>query len=361
MVAKKRKSKRLTTKRRVLIDKKKREAIKKQKKLLKTQKSKRTPPSVLRTDEEIKTLEEIKKGAEQRQKEFEERHKEKSNEDNSFKSYMKHVNSVIAQSDVIFQILDARDPLGSRNEEIECKICSAGKKLVLILNKIDLVPKHIVNEWHILLKNEFPTLIFHRDFNKAEIFSLLKNYCRSADGEMKITVGIVGYPNVGKSTFINKLMRSDDCCNTGKQAGITKTVHTLNLENNIKLLDTPGVVFNKNMTLSNVLRMAVDLDSVNVYSYTNELLELLDKIEVCVFYRIEEFKDTTEFLKLLAQRFKMVKKKGSLDTEEAAKKFLRDFASGKISFYSVPQKREADFLGESKICANSSFAFVFKS
>ena len=65
-------------------------------------------------------------------------------------------------ADVVLQVLDARDPMGCRSAQVERAIVAAGarKKLVLVLNKIDLVPKEIVEKWVKYLRNEFPTLAF---------------------------------------------------------------------------------------------------------------------------------------------------------------------------------------------------------
>lgn len=62
--------------------------------------------------------------------------------------------------DICFQVLDARDPLGSRNRNVEESVLNAGKRLVLLLNKIDLVPKENVKKWLMYLRRQSPTIAF---------------------------------------------------------------------------------------------------------------------------------------------------------------------------------------------------------
>ena len=80
--------------------------------------------------------------------------------DNSKKAYFKEFKKVVEEADVILEILDARDPLGCRTKHIEDMILSSQKRVILILNKIDLVPREVVQEWLKYLRNEFPTVAF---------------------------------------------------------------------------------------------------------------------------------------------------------------------------------------------------------
>lgn len=132
------------------------------------------------------------------------------------------------------------------------------------------MPKENVEQWLKYLRNEYPTIAFkastqhQRDnlgqsnvstdaastkmLNSAEclgadsLVKLLKNYCRNVNIKTSITVGIVGYPNVGKSSVINSLKRSK-VCGVGSTPGFTKVAQQITLDKNIKLLDCPGIVF----------------------------------------------------------------------------------------------------------------------
>lgn len=208
-----------------------------------------------------RNLESLQKDAMKRGKEFEKKEtlKENSQSDaysgrkleGSLKAYYKEFKKVVDASDVVLEVLDARDPMGCRCTQVEESVMSSGvnKKLVLILNKIDLVPREIVDKWLKYLRNEFPTVAFkastqaqkqnlHQSKVSASLASgdlltssacigadtllkLLGNYCRNKDIKTAITVGIVGFPNVGKSSIINSLKRCK-ACTVGATPGVTK-------------------------------------------------------------------------------------------------------------------------------------------
>ena len=78
----------------------------------------------------------------------------------SKRAYIKALKEVIEQADVVCEVLDARDPMSCRNIEMEHQIVSAGKKLVLILNKIDLISAENARAWLARLRDEHPTVLF---------------------------------------------------------------------------------------------------------------------------------------------------------------------------------------------------------
>ena len=192
--------------------------------------------------------------------------------DNSRKAYFREFKKVLENADVVLEILDARDPLGTRTRHVERMIMDSGlnKKIILVLNKVDLVPRDNIEQWLKHLRNEYPAVAFksstqsqRRNLGRVNVsaeeaaehmmsgseclgadalMALLKNYCRSAHIKTAITVGIIGYPNVGKSSVINSLARAK-VCGVGSTPGFTKVAQQITLDKNIKLLDCPGIVF----------------------------------------------------------------------------------------------------------------------
>jgi nuclear GTP-binding protein len=140
----------------------------------------------------------------------------------SRRAYLKELKKVVESSDVILQVLDARDPIATRAMHpsiVQLLESSADKRVVMVLNKIDLVPKAIVGEWLTYLRKSHPAIAIKashgfghtggsetEDATKATkavgmdgLLQLLKNYARTGVGKNKtsIVVGVVGYPNVG--------------------------------------------------------------------------------------------------------------------------------------------------------------------
>ncbi|CAH8608663.1 unnamed protein product [Schistosoma curassoni] len=157
--------------------------------------------------------------------------------------------SVLDSSDVVLYILDARDPMGTRSPYIEkyLKTEKPHKHFIFIINKVDLVPVWITKRWKAILSEEYPTLIFHADMTKplgkVALMGLLRQMASLHSKERpQISVGIIGYPNVGKSSIINAL-RNKKVCNVAPLAGETKVWQYVTLMKSIFLIDCPGVVY----------------------------------------------------------------------------------------------------------------------
>jgi nuclear GTP-binding protein len=186
--------------------------------------------------------------------------------DTSRKAYDKIFKQVVESADVVLYVLDARDPEGTRSKEVERHILSAGgdKRLILILNKIDLIPPPVLKAWLTHLRRYFPTLPLRasnpaanaKTFDHKEmtvkgtsetLFKALKSYAQSKSLKRSISVGVIGYPNVGKSSVINALTTRMGgrtvACPVGAQAGVTTSLREVKLDNKLKLLDSPGIVF----------------------------------------------------------------------------------------------------------------------
>lgn len=120
---------------------------------------------------------------------------------------------VIDSSDVVVEVLDARDPLGTRAPHAEAFIRKNAnhKHLIFILNKCDLVPTKVTAAWLRYLSKEAPTLAFHASitnpYGKGSLINLLRQFGKLHDDKKQISVGFIGYPNVGKSSIINTLKK----------------------------------------------------------------------------------------------------------------------------------------------------------
>ncbi|VDM02979.1 unnamed protein product [Schistocephalus solidus] len=170
---------------------------------------------------------------------------------------------VLDSSDVVLYVLDARDPMGTRSKYIEnyMKKEKPNKHFIFVINKVDLVPVWITKRWKMVLSAEYPTLVFHANLNKplgkVALMGLLRQLASlHAKDRQQISVGIIGYPNVGKSSIINA-MRSKKVCNVAPVAGETKVWQYVTLLKSIYLIDCPGVVYPDGATESEMVMKGV--------------------------------------------------------------------------------------------------------
>ena len=289
--------------------------------------------------------------------------------DRSAKAYYREFAKVVEAADVILQVCDARDPMGTRCKQVEEAVlnnASKGKRLVIVLNKADLVPKENLEKWLKYLKRELPAIAFkastqiqgnrlgqsHVTVKKSSdeqlqtskcvgagtLTALLANYCRNKDVKTSIRVGVVGLPNVGKSSLINSLKRSR-ACGVGATPGVTKSMQEVHLDSKVKLLDSPGMVLaSGDMTDSSVaLRNAIKIENLeDPVTPVEAILKRCPKQQMMLQYGIAEYEDTNEFLSLIARSMGRLKKGGVPDQPVAARIVLNDWNYGKIKYFTHP-------------------------
>ncbi|KAF6034791.1 GNL2 [Bugula neritina] len=176
---------------------------------------------------------------------------------------------VVDSSDVLIHVLDARDPQGTRCPQVEkyLKKEAPHKHLIFVLNKCDLIPTWSTQKWVATLSSEYPTLAFHASisnpFGKGALIQLLRQFGKLHTDKKQISVGFIGYPNVGKSSIINTL-RKKKVCNVAPIAGETKVWQYVTLMRRIFLIDCPGVVYPSGDTETDiVLKGVVRVENIN--------------------------------------------------------------------------------------------------
>lgn len=178
------------------------------------------------------------------------------------------------------------------------------------------------------------------------LFKYAKKFIEKKDVEA-IRVGVIGMPNVGKSSLINNL-KSKPVCSSGSTPFITKSPQEVKLNSLVTLVDTPGVL----SASSSVIRSSIQVDDIiDPIEPIADLLNKVAKPEILRHYRIANFNTVDEMLSLIALKKglatqeviigekgqkKQVKKqvKQVPNLEDAARRFLRDFLNNRLQYYS---------------------------
>ncbi|CAE7243627.1 Gnl2 [Symbiodinium pilosum] len=256
---------------------------------------------------------------------------------------------VVDAADVLVFVLDARDPMGTRCQQLERELRKSRqhKHIVLLVNKVDLVPTWVTRRWVQELTKDFPTLAFHASitnpFGKNALLNLLRQFGNLLKEKKHVTVGMIGYPNVGKSSVINALKRKK-VCKAAPVPGETRVWQYIALTKKIYLLDCPGIVPPSQSDFAadcaKVLKGVVRAERLKTPSdYIHEVLGRVKKAYLLQRYRLPldtTWRDSEEFLTLLGKKMGKLVKGGEADIDTAARIVLYDWQRGRIPYFTAP-------------------------
>ncbi len=259
--------------------------------------------------------------------------------------------------DLVVELLDARAPLSSRNPDIE-ELCGTKPRL-LILNKADLADAKENEAWLAHFKAQGKTaLLFdsmHAKSTKLVVDTvrrlLSEQIKRQEERGMKnrpLKLMIVGIPNVGKSSFINRLAGRSAAI-SGDRPGVTKGKQWIKLSGGLELLDTPGVLWPKfedeKVGLSLAFSGAIKDEIMDTETLGAKLMETLCQRApeaLMARYKLEhlDFENGFEALEAVAKKRGFVVSKGEYDILRAAQIVLDEFRSAKIGNISLESPDE---------------------
>ncbi|MEK6863493.1 MAG: GTPase [Nanoarchaeota archaeon] len=239
-------------------------------------------------------------------------------------SFWKHVNQVLREADIIIEVLDARFVEETRNREIESKAERSGKIILYTLNKCDLADLKKVKEE----TSKLSPAVFISSREKLGTTILKKKILELSRGE-KVTVGVLGYPNVGKSSLINALT-GRGAARTSAESGFTKGLQKIRVDSKIMLIDTPGVFPKEEKDIVKHGKIsAIDYGKIKDPEYVAMRIIEEEKEKIKKYFRIEE-DDAEEILDKIAIIYKKIRKGNLPDLEATARLLLKEWQTGKI-------------------------------
>ena len=264
--------------------------------------------------------------------------------------YPSVARKIIDISDVILEILDARFPEETRNVELEAEILKQKKKIIYVFNKSDLVGTKMENK----IKKEFYPFVFVSCTKRKGIKDLRNLIKRVANDiekrekreikrdqivigeEGKIKIGVIGYPNTGKSSLLN-LLAGKSAAGVGAEAGFTKGIQKVRLSQDIVLIDSPGVIpdeqyssVNKEIISDHTMFGGKSFSQVKepevvVARIIERYPGILEK-----HYSINSNGDCDELIESLGRQKGFLIRGGEVNGDQVARLILRDWQEGRI-------------------------------
>lgn len=207
------------------------------------------------------------------------------------KNHWRDIKKAVENCEVILYVLDARDPMESINTELDELIDSNSKKILYILNKVDLIPEENAKAWRVQFKKDGKLLIpfqanlslLNKSVDKEDIqtengssklLKLLFKYSQKFAEKKKtefISVGVVGFPNVGKSSLVN-ILRNKPVCATGSNPFLTKKIQEVKINSLVLAVDTPSLILTG-------LSKGLSLQAVRSATQVEEIKDPISMIE----------------------------------------------------------------------------------
>lgn len=263
--------------------------------------------------------------------------------------YPQVAKNIVDTSDIILEILDARYAKKMRNPELEKEISKQKKQIIFVLNKSDLSMKEKTEATKKQLK---PSIIISCTKRRGikELRDLIKRLAKNIENpekreirkdkvilgeDKRIKVGVIGYPNTGKSSLIN-LLAGKSAAGVGAEAGYTKNIQKIKLSENIVLIDSPGVIPDKHYSMTEQEKISthsifggksytqIKEPDLVVHQLMQEFPEIIQK-----HYKIKA-QDSEELIEKIGRMKGFLKRGDQVNEDQAAREIIRAWQMGEI-------------------------------
>jgi hypothetical protein len=245
-------------------------------------------------------------------------------------NFWKSVKRVIREADVLLLLLDARFVDESRNREIEEKVRRSEKPLIYVITKADLVERERAEAW----KKKLSPCVFMSAKDRSGRMRLKERIMIEASRvygtKEKINIGVLGYPNVGKSSLIN-YMKGSHAAATSSHSGYTKFTQVVKSDKRLYFIDTPGVIpYMEKDDVKHVSMSVIDFTKVRDPDLI--VAELMRKHpgRIEAHFGVPVSDDKAKSIEEIALKKNMLMRGGVPDIDRLCRSIIRDFQSGKI-------------------------------
>ncbi|MEA4960100.1 ribosome biogenesis GTPase YlqF [Lutispora sp.] len=259
--------------------------------------------------------------------------------------------------DIVIELIDARIPVSSRNPEVDNIV--ENKKRIIVLNKSDMADPELNNMWKKHFAQRGVTAILtnsNKGTGLKDILSESKKLMKDEHEKLRkkgllhktIRALVIGIPNVGKSTLINKLANRS-IAQTGDKPGITKAKQWIRINNDFELLDTPGILWPKfddetvglHLALTGAIKDEIlDVEGLSKKFILKALNEFPDKLYKRYNIELDQDADVESIMNIIGRKRGCILPGDKVDINRTASLILDDFRSGRIGLITLEKPKD---------------------